>query len=351
MKLDRETRMTISVLARNGQSGRAIARMMGVAENTVSQHLRRQASGAVDGRSRQEQRADGCAEAITHYLAGVGEARPGLAARCGRRAPRRPAGCSAPGTTEAAASAPRVDARRPGADPVARGVDGRPVSPTSSTCGSRTAGTGRGVVRADLGWHHVHEGLRRLGGAGGEWTARNGEPRCRRVESMTTGATGGAVHIDAVRHPQAKGRSSAGSPTGVARSQRRDWSGWDELQAWTDERVTRGRCGPARRPAPAWAAWQAKRLAARCCPAVQPGGDAHRGERLHGGVERRYSVPFARLGKVFRPRLQPGDCGPRPRDRRAPATGAGCATTSEATKDVLPPLPLGRMGGGWTIAE
>ena len=92
MKLDRETRMTISVLARNGQSGRAIARMMGVAENTVSQHLRRQASGAVDGRSRQEQRADGCAEAITHYLAGVGEARPGLAARCGRRAPRGPAG-------------------------------------------------------------------------------------------------------------------------------------------------------------------------------------------------------------------------------------------------------------------
>ena len=35
MKLDRETRMTISVLARNGQSGRAIAPMLGVAEKTV----------------------------------------------------------------------------------------------------------------------------------------------------------------------------------------------------------------------------------------------------------------------------------------------------------------------------
>ena len=59
MKLDRETRMTISVLARNGQSGRAIARMLGVAENTVRYHLRRQAMGAVDGRARQEHKANG----------------------------------------------------------------------------------------------------------------------------------------------------------------------------------------------------------------------------------------------------------------------------------------------------
>jgi predicted ArsR family transcriptional regulator len=48
MKFDRETRMTISILARNGQSGRAIARMLGVTEHAVRYHLQRQQAGAVD---------------------------------------------------------------------------------------------------------------------------------------------------------------------------------------------------------------------------------------------------------------------------------------------------------------
>jgi IS30 family transposase len=42
MKLEWETRMTIPVLARHGQSGRAIARMLGVDESTVRYHLQRQ---------------------------------------------------------------------------------------------------------------------------------------------------------------------------------------------------------------------------------------------------------------------------------------------------------------------
>ena len=41
MKLDRETRMTISVLASNGQSGRAIARMLGVDKSTRRTSARR----------------------------------------------------------------------------------------------------------------------------------------------------------------------------------------------------------------------------------------------------------------------------------------------------------------------
>jgi len=76
MKLDRETRMTILVLARNGQSGRAIARMLGVAENTVRYHLGRQATAAVDGRSLQVHKAAGLAQAITHYIEGRGEDGP-----------------------------------------------------------------------------------------------------------------------------------------------------------------------------------------------------------------------------------------------------------------------------------
>jgi hypothetical protein len=45
MRLDRETRMTIPVLAQHGQSGRAIARMLGVDEKAVRYHLQRAAAG------------------------------------------------------------------------------------------------------------------------------------------------------------------------------------------------------------------------------------------------------------------------------------------------------------------
>src|ERR1041385_3111774 len=76
MTLDRETRMTISVLARNGQSGRAIARMLGVDEGTVRYHLERQAEGAVDGRSQQAHKAQRCAQAIAAYLEARGEDGP-----------------------------------------------------------------------------------------------------------------------------------------------------------------------------------------------------------------------------------------------------------------------------------
>ena len=43
--------MTIKVLAEKGQSHCQIARTVGVTEGTVRYHLRRQAAGAVDGRS------------------------------------------------------------------------------------------------------------------------------------------------------------------------------------------------------------------------------------------------------------------------------------------------------------
>src|SRR3954465_7785940 len=75
-ELDRETRMTISLRARHGQSGRAMARILGVDESTVRYHVERQATGATDGRSRQEQKADKCAEAIAHYLEARGEDGP-----------------------------------------------------------------------------------------------------------------------------------------------------------------------------------------------------------------------------------------------------------------------------------
>jgi hypothetical protein len=59
MKLEGETRMTIGVLVRHGQSGRAIARILGVDESTVRYHLARQQSNAIDCLSLQVPKAAG----------------------------------------------------------------------------------------------------------------------------------------------------------------------------------------------------------------------------------------------------------------------------------------------------
>ncbi len=56
--------MTIQELARCGTSGRAIGRTLEVTEGTVRYHLRRQADGLVDGRSRQAHLAAAWEETI-----------------------------------------------------------------------------------------------------------------------------------------------------------------------------------------------------------------------------------------------------------------------------------------------
>src|SRR5258705_1753700 len=80
MKLERETRMTIPVLAHHGQSGRAIGRMLGVDESTVRYHLERQQSNAIDGRSLQAHKAAGLKDAIAYYLEQQADGPPNLAA-------------------------------------------------------------------------------------------------------------------------------------------------------------------------------------------------------------------------------------------------------------------------------
>lgn len=70
---DLELRMTIKTLAAKGQSHRAIGRQLDLCEGTVRYHLRRLAAGAVDGRSRQQRRAEAYREAIEHWVAGHGD--------------------------------------------------------------------------------------------------------------------------------------------------------------------------------------------------------------------------------------------------------------------------------------
>lgn len=60
--------MTIKALAERGHTNRSIARLLGVHENAVRYHRRRQVTGAVDGRSRQKHLAEAHATAITHWL-------------------------------------------------------------------------------------------------------------------------------------------------------------------------------------------------------------------------------------------------------------------------------------------
>lgn len=60
--------MTIKHLAGQEMPVREIGRLLGVDESTVRHHLKRQATGAVDGRSKQPQLAESWAEAIAHYI-------------------------------------------------------------------------------------------------------------------------------------------------------------------------------------------------------------------------------------------------------------------------------------------
>jgi len=392
MKLDRETRMTISVLASNGQSGRAIARMLGVDESTVRYHVERKAAGATDGRARQEHKADQCAKAIAHYLEGRGEDGPvnladlhewliaehafagslrGLQRYFRRRFPR-----------------PALRARRrvetpPGAQAQADWAEwprvwiaGQPVYAyqfhlrlSHSRYGARVWSP-----RADqLGWHHVHnEGFRRLGGVtatvrvdntktavshgAGAWGELN--PSYRRYAKAVR------FHIDAcpVRHPQAKGKVERG--IGADRAWRevgeRDWSGWDELQAWTDKRVeqeSHARMCPATGTS-VWEAWQAEQRFLSAVPLLPEPFNLVATRTVANDCTvafeaRRYSVPFARVGKVVTVHgcsrvVQVWADGrviaEHPRHGRERIVIDPRHYEGEATKDVLPPLPLGRMG-------
>ena len=391
MKLDRETRMTISVLARNGQSGRAIARMLGVTENTVRYHLQRQQAGAVDGRSRQAHKAVGLAEAIAHYLADAGEGPVNLAVlqewlvsehdwtgslRGLQRYFRRHFPKPALRARRRVETPPGAQSQADWAEWPRVWIAGRPVYAyqfhlrlSHSRYGARVWSP-----RADqLGWHHVHnEGFRRLGGVtatvrvdnlatavsrgAGAWGELN--PSYRRYANAVR------FHIDAcpVRHPQAKGKVERG--IGADRAWRevgeRDWSTWDELQAWTDERVTReahARTCPATGTS-VWAAWQEEKPFMAAVPLLPEPFNLVATRTVAADCTvafeaRRYSVPFSRMGKVVTVHgcsrvVQVWADGrviaEHPRQGRERIVIDPRHYEGEATADVLPPLPLGRMG-------
>ena len=80
MTTTEEVRMTIKTLAGRQVPNREIARQLDMTEGNVRYHLRRMATGAVDGRTRQRHRAADLAEAIALYRTGREDGPVNLAA-------------------------------------------------------------------------------------------------------------------------------------------------------------------------------------------------------------------------------------------------------------------------------
>jgi transposase len=365
--------------------------MMGVSEGAVRYHLRRIAAGAVDGRSRQLHLAQSWSVQIADYLESQEEGPVNLAAlyewlvvECGypgslrslqryytkhfpkpkRRARRR------------VETPPGAQAQADWADWLRMWIASRCVHAyqfhlrlSHSRLGARVWSP-----RMDqLSWHHVHnEAFRRLGGI----------PATVRVDNVKTAVSRGAgswgeinpsyrryaravrFHVDPCqpRSPQAKGKVERG--IGGDRRWReiteRDWESWDQLQAWTDERVIEE---AARRTCPATgtsilAAWEAEKSHLSAVPLLPEPFDLTVTRTVADDCTvafegRRYSVPFALLGR----RVEIHGCArtvqvyaegrvvaEHPRKGRERIVIDPRHYEGEATATILPPIPLGRMG-------
>jgi hypothetical protein len=224
-----------------------------------------------------------------------------------------------------------------------------------------------------LSWHHVHnEGFRRL----------EGIPATVRVDNERTAVSRGAgswgelnpsyrryartvgFHIDACQpaHPQAKGKAERGirSERGWEEVTSRAWGSWEELQAWTDARML---SEAERRICPATGtsvreAWEAEKAFLGMLPILPEPFDVAVTRPVApdctvGFDGRRYSVPFAWMGKRVEVRggarvvqVYAGGAivATHPRHGRERIVIDPRHYEGEATRDVLPPLPLGRMG-------
>ena len=400
-KLGKEEIVTIRVLSERGRSQSSIARELGVTEGAVRYHLRRMASGAVDGRKRkrfamedlglekaiaawwtEETERPGAGhppsvQALYAYL--VEEHAYGGGYKAVLRYVRRQYG------------KPRTRARRrvetpPGAqsqsDWAERWVDlGAPEGPVKLYAFVMVLSHSRRTAviwsrkQDQLSWHHVHnEAYRRL----------EGVAAVNRIDNLKTGVAHGAgawgrvneqyrlyarqmrFHVDAhqVRQPQQKGkverRVRVLDELGLGR---RSFESLAHLQAWTDaaiEQSDRRRiCAATGKTV--YETWEAEKPRLGRLPERLPEPfDLVRTCRVHRDctirVEgRTYSVPFAYVDRlveahgtaqaieVFDP-----ETGallvwyPRHTERRI-LLQADCFEGA-STDRVMAPLPLGRMG-------
>lgn len=391
MKLEKEERMTIECLAERGQARREIARMLGVSEGAVRYHLGRQAAGASDGRAGQPLLGDGHAEAIEHYVNSLGEGPLNLATlhewlvgehdyagslRSVQRFFRRRYPKPARRARRRVETPPGAQAQVDWAEWRGLRIGGRSVYAyqfhlrlSHSRFGARVWSP----RKDQLSWHEVHnQAFRRIEGipavlrGDNEKTAvsRGAGPWGELNPSYRRYAQAVRFHIDPCRprSPEAKGKVERGIGTerGAQEIRSRDWESWEELQRWTD---AHGLEEARRRVCPAtglsiFESWQAEKSQLAPLPLLPEPFDVAVTRTVAPDCSvafeaRRYSVPFAWLGR----RVEVRGCNrvvqvfaggaivaEHPRQGRERIVIDPRHYQGEATADVLPPLPLGRMG-------
>jgi transposase len=391
VKLDQEARMTLKVLAERSHGNREIARLLGVDESTVRYHLRRLRNGETDGRARQRHRAEGWADKIAWYIGSLEEGPVNLAELHDWLVAEH----EYPGSLRSVERyyarhfpKPKRRARRrvetpPGAQAQVdwaewRGlvIGGRRVHAYEfhlRLSYSRFSARVWSPRKDQLSWHAVHnQAFRRI----------DGVPATVRVDNERTAVSRGAgvwgelnpsyrryaravrFHIDPCPSgsPEAKGKVERGNrdDRGWREIRRRQWEGWDELQAWTDARSMED---AERRVCPATgtsvvAAWEEEKHWLQPVPLLPEPFDVAVSRRVGDDClvafdGRRYSVPFALLGE----RVEVHGCArtfqvyaggrvvaEHPRHSRERIVIDPRHYEGEEIDRVLPPIPLGKMG-------
>lgn len=391
-RLENEARTAMAVLAKQGHSQRAVARLLGVTEGTVRYHRQRGASGAVDGRSMQTSVAAAYGEAIEHWRSQQGEGRVNLAAL--HEWLRREHGYT--GSLKSVQRywrrrypAPAIRARRRVETPIGAQAQvdwaefpgvvlGGEVEDLVALVMTLSWSRRRAVVWARskdmLSWQWCQTGcFRRLGGV----------PAVLRIDNVKTAIAKGAgawgeinatyrryaaqlrFHVDACqpRHPQGKGKVERGvrDLRGVVDPYREGFESLERLQAATDERLAE-RAARLRCPATGQSvaeAWEIERRLLTCLPEELP-EPFDVVVRRPVGIDcmvsfegRRYSVPFRFVGREVEVRGLSG----RVQILKDNAVIAAHVRHSEAlilrdeahyegedTDRVRAPMPLGRMG-------
>jgi len=386
--------MTIGELADRGVNHCAIARTLEVTEGTVRYHLRRQADGAVDGRTKQEHLAAGWHDRITDWMnrcereedgaINLADLHDWLVEECKYPGSRR----SLQRYVMVTFPQPKLRARRrvetpPGAqaqvdwaafpETLVGGRQRDLLAFRLRLSHSRMSATVWSETKDQLAWHRVHnEGFRRI----------DGVPAVVRVDNEKTAVVHGAgawgeineayrryaqtvrFHIDACapRSPEAKGKveRSIRDLRFEADPRGRHWDSLEQLQAWSDEKEVesaRRRTCPAT-GTPVFDAWDAEKRSLSPLPLLPEPFDlvATRPVGMDCMVAfegRSYSVPFQLVDRHVEVR----GCSGRIQilfgteivavhERHTPERIVIDPRhfEGESTDRVLAPIPLGRMG-------
>ncbi len=392
MKIDQEGRMTIKHLAEHETSNREIARLLGVSEGAVRYHRGRQQAGAPDGRRQQAQRASGWAEAISHYLESIDPDGPLNLAALHDYLVREH---DYPGSLRSIQRywrknypRPKHRARRrvetpPGAQAQVDWdeysglqIGGRRV-PAYCFCmklsHSRKGATVWSPRKDQLAWLSAHNAaFRKLEGVAATVrvdnvktaVARGAGPWGSLTPSYRRYARTLRFHVDPClpRSPEHKGKVERWildrQQTADVRGRR--WDSWEELQAHADQldlQLAQRRICPATGTT-VMEAWRAELPYLASVPLLPEPFDVALTRRVArdctvGFEGRRYSVPFALLGRAVEVRgctqqvqvVHDGQVvAEHPRRSRERILIDPAHYEGPATDTVLPPMPLGRMG-------